>query len=329
MISDSAFLASDVMRKIYLSAEEQSEALQDFEQEYQQISTGQFNGNSGVVQLSLGFTMLLESYNQLVDQWGAVNRQTYCILFLLNGKGRSGLGNLDVGLDDIIIIPPGASYDLISYPSTYYCALNFEKAYLDPYLAAINPNLTALAEFSTPSTILHNPRVAENLRSYVHNIMQMGGSTGGTAIQVNHLESQKWLAMNTAATLMSSWVGEYHKSASEYPDHRNIAYAARDVLRKTSHLNYTIELFSQSFGVSRRTLEKNFQECFGLCPSHYKRIIKLNKFQKALTQPCNFERSIGDIAADHGYWHLSRLAQQFKSHFGELPSQFARVRRLP
>ena len=49
--------------------------------------------------------------------------------------------------------------------------------------------------------------------------------------------------------------------------------------------------------------------------------MKLNEFRFALMAQKNIGKNIGDIAAEFEFWHLSRLAQKYQTHFGELPSE--------
>ncbi|WP_375700011.1 hypothetical protein [Pseudophaeobacter sp. TrK17] len=46
----------------------------------------------------------------------------------------------------------------------------------------------------------------------------------------------------------------------------------------------------------------------------------MNEFRSALLRPENEKACIGDVAADFSIWHLSRLAQNYRHQFGELPS---------
>lgn len=315
------FAVAEVLAKKCSSAHEHSDVLDDFEQTYLQISSGEYRGFSGKIQLDDGIAILLESYNQRLDQWGALSRQSYCLLFLVDGRGRSCLGSQDLNLEDVIIIPPGSDYDLISYPFANYCALSITRSILDPYIASIDPEILLYDHSPAPSVILRKPDVLPILRDVARQIIRTVNAAGTVAIRPGHLRTQKSALVTVAAGIMSEWLGTYHTGEPWRPDHRGIALAARNILRKTSHLNYSVELFARSLGVSRRTLEIHFRKQFGQSPSQYKRIIQLNNFQKSLSQAGCQEKTIGDIAAECGFWHLSRLAQQYKSHFGELPSQ--------
>jgi AraC family ethanolamine operon transcriptional activator len=76
-------------------------------------------------------------------------------------------------------------------------------------------------------------------------------------------------------------------------------------------------------GVSRRTLQACFRDAVGLTPSQYLRMLRLNAVHRELRalaaagQPI----SIGDVAAQWGFWHWSRFTENYRQLFGELPSQ--------
>lgn len=83
----------------------------------------------------------------------------------------------------------------------------------------------------------------------------------------------------------------------------------------------TISGLCQMIGTSRRTLESLFIEAFDMPPYQYVRALRLNAVRKALLSEENANRAIGDIASQWGIWHLSRFAVDYRSMFGELPSQ--------
>ena len=77
----------------------------------------------------------------------------------------------------------------------------------------------------------------------------------------------------------------------------------------------------QMIGTSRRTLENIFVEALGVSPYQYVRTLRLNSIRKALLLEENANSTIGDIVGGWGIWHLSRFAADYRSMFGELPSQ--------
>mgnify|MGYP001823238442 FL=1 len=116
---------------------------------------------------------------------------------------------------------------------------------------------------------------------------------------------------------------------------RNQANAGRrhDVIRRTAgslSINairqYQIEDLCEAAACSQRTLERSFRERFGITPKQYLNRVRLAGVHKALANP-EEERSIGDLAAHWGFWHLSQFAANYRAMYGELPSQTAQRAR--
>ncbi|MDQ7776867.1 MAG: helix-turn-helix transcriptional regulator [Paracoccus aminovorans] len=82
-------------------------------------------------------------------------------------------------------------------------------------------------------------------------------------------------------------------------------------------------------GISRRYLQTCFQESAGMTATELLRAERLNQVRGRLIAGRQSARpvSIGDVAADYGFWHLSRFAGDYRKLFGELPSQTLGPRR--
>lgn len=72
--------------------------------------------------------------------------------------------------------------------------------------------------------------------------------------------------------------------------------------------------------VSERTLRSAFHEFFGVGPTQYLRIRKLNEVHRALKAADPEEQAVTEILADHGVWAFGRFASHYRQMFGELPS---------
>ncbi|EAT12671.1 helix-turn-helix domain-containing protein [Bermanella marisrubri] len=72
--------------------------------------------------------------------------------------------------------------------------------------------------------------------------------------------------------------------------------------------------------VSRRTLQYSFESVLGISPAHFLRISRLNGARRSLRQATE-QDCIADVAAQWGFWHLSQFAKDYKQLFGELPSE--------
>ncbi|MGC6371890.1 helix-turn-helix domain-containing protein [Pseudomonas sp. K2I15] len=80
-------------------------------------------------------------------------------------------------------------------------------------------------------------------------------------------------------------------------------------------------------GASRRKLQYCFQETLGINPVAYLRALRLNAVRRELrtsTQP----HGVQQVAARWGFWHLSRFSSDYRTLFGECPSQTLRRTEL-
>nr|WP_288500394.1 helix-turn-helix domain-containing protein [uncultured Pseudomonas sp.] len=86
-----------------------------------------------------------------------------------------------------------------------------------------------------------------------------------------------------------------------------------------------LELCNQ-IGASRRKLQYCFQEALGINPIAYLRTIRLNAVHRQLRHASEAD-SVQSIAANWGFWHLSRFASDYRQLFGCKPSETLRQAR--
>lgn len=82
----------------------------------------------------------------------------------------------------------------------------------------------------------------------------------------------------------------------------------------------------QVVGVSQRTLEYVFRECYGITPRAYFNKLRLNAVHKELKQTNDINQEISAIAQRFGFTHMGQFAQDYRKQFGLLPSQVLKNR---
>jgi len=83
----------------------------------------------------------------------------------------------------------------------------------------------------------------------------------------------------------------------------------------------TVGDLCRSANASERTLHHAFIEHFGLPPSQYMKARRLNAVRNELGQEDEPLKKISDVANKWGFWHLGQFAKDYRSWFGELPSE--------
>lgn len=74
-------------------------------------------------------------------------------------------------------------------------------------------------------------------------------------------------------------------------------------------------------GMKSRTLQKHFKTLYGVGPTEYFRIRRLNDVRNELIKADPRSRRVGEIAARAGFDHLGRFAVSYRRMFGESPSK--------
>jgi AraC family ethanolamine operon transcriptional activator len=86
----------------------------------------------------------------------------------------------------------------------------------------------------------------------------------------------------------------------------------------------SVEQLAAAAGVSERTLRDAFQRYFGLAPVRYLNRRTLHQVRRALKASDPSAATVTDIATQFGVWELGRFARDYRSLFGELPSETLR-----
>ena len=89
-------------------------------------------------------------------------------------------------------------------------------------------------------------------------------------------------------------------------DHADEVVSLRDICRE--------------HGIALRTLNRAFNERFGIGPKAYLKQQRLSAVREAL-QHGPPEATIASIANRWGFWHMGQFAQDYRRLFGELPSE--------
>ncbi len=93
-----------------------------------------------------------------------------------------------------------------------------------------------------------------------------------------------------------------------------------------AHLDQPLTLaqLCQALYVSKRSLLYGFEEMFGVSPMAYLKIQRLRAVRKALTVATPETASVTSLARQFGFWSPGHFARDYKTMFGERPSETLR-----
>lgn len=111
------------------------------------------------------------------------------------------------------------------------------------------------------------------------------------------------------------------------PSRRLALNRAREFIRENLRQAPTVRQVCEHSGFSWRTLDYAFREHTGMTPQAYLRAVRLDELRRLLRSGAY--ATVGEAAHACGFWHMGKLAADYRAQFGELPSETLRGRRGP
>lgn len=295
-------------------ADEQAASMHDWNQRYEQLSAGRFDGV--VDELRVGPAQVFaESANQVVMQAGHHSGDRLSIaLVRTNGAPGWYCGHRLTG-EHLIGISSQGDFDLVASVGMQILALSVDTQTLRTLATQLDGPDAQLPEVPT---VQHPPPTALNqVRTLLGTALSLGQNIapGG-----GHAAARRMLVLSLCDALLGC-IG-HGTATSALPasaaSRRRIVGRARQYMQDHVHEVIAVPDLCQAIGTSRRALQYAFEEVMQISPVTYLRTMRLNRVRSELRQcPAS---TVGDVAARWGFWHPSRFASEYKALFGELPS---------
>ena len=101
---------------------------------------------------------------------------------------------------------------------------------------------------------------------------------------------------------------------------------ALDYIEANAHKPITVLELSKVSGAGVRTLEYAFRDYFDVTPKTYLKSRRLIAVRRELRRSPNTDALIHEVAGRWGFWHMGQFAADYRSFFGELPSETMKKR---
>ena len=154
--------------------------------------------------------------------------------------------------------------------------------------------------------VCRDPVRIQNLKNQLKSILE---ATGSNQDDVDEL----------LASLLRLYLEPGETSKPGNNSRRRALNSALDYIEAYAPEELTIRDICLNVGVSSRTLSYAFQEHLGLSPKKYLMCHRLNGFRRALSRADKSSVRVSALANEWGFWHMGKLAGDYKSLFGSLP----------
>lgn len=304
------------VEKSYDDFDAQSEQLSGYDQEYFQMSRGAFRGRFVSAVAGPEISMHLETTNQALEQ--KVGCPAGMIsLGLVVGKGhRFEANGMDLTEERLLVTQPGCEMNLKSPAGGSILAVCLDREmFLRRFDACRVPELVDGTR--NRLEVVDAPVLARQIRMSAIGVLNTLRQSECESVQMDL--GEPLISAISAQFALHDAILQQHPNDAPNETYQTYNQAKRLMLDESMQaLDYAF--LSSSLRRSRRSIQLAFARHAEMSPSNFHRTLRLSRVRRALASVSQENLSIGDIAAQHGFWSWSQFTQLYKLQFGELPS---------
>ena len=241
------------------------------------------------------------------------------VAFTLDKLSRQSWNGIRVDAEHLVVLGSGASAHARTDGPSRWRAICLPKQEFARYARALTGGTLRMPEgvsswLAPPAALdeLHTMHV-EAMRS-----VRIASDTFATSEGGHGLEQQ----------LIHAVVECLSKSKNKIPvEGCEVMASFEELVRTEPNTAWSVAEVSRMLGTPDRLIRQSCQACIGMSPQSFLRLLRLHSVHRALRHPANGSTSVSEVAHQHGFHHLSRLAVAYRTLFGELPSHTLRQGR--
>jgi AraC family transcriptional regulator, ethanolamine operon transcriptional activator len=300
-----------------VDASELSKQTSGWNFEFTQLSPGALAANGGMVTLNSVLVAQL-TLDQTLLRRGHGPRGSVAVLIPGSASSQAFVRGRKVEAAQCIAMPEGASVEVITRRDYVDVALALDLHAWHRQSQWLGECALATSRGSwvaTPGPLWIN-RMRHAMRWLFTTIEKYPQALGRPDVRTS-LADQFARAM---ADLGSESAAAEHRTRDARVQQRIAVERAREYIRGRLGEPLPLSELCRYARVQARSLEYGFREITGVSPIAYVKSLRLNAVRRDLSRAGAAEHSISEIALDHGFWHLSQFAADYRKFFGETPT---------
>lgn len=298
--------------------------VQEWNQDYSQLTAG--SAESSLMQLSTaGCHVFREQINQRVVQHGVAPKGKMCFAVPITVPGSIRMQGREVDDSSLFFLHGGEEFMFHMPQGMELLSITFERELFEQ----------ALAQTASPreiSQLLRQPVIKVSPQRFAQARSRLLALFAQALVNEEHDSSRD---REQEMALEQAMLGELLQLITDpaCDKRQRTASSTRSFIVEKCHRLATAEMLNvpsvtelcERLQVSRRTVQNSFQSVAETTPLNYLRSVRLNGVRRTLMSTRAGHLSIGDAAAQWGFFHLSHFAAEYHELFAELPSHTARA----
>ncbi|MDR6582549.1 AraC family transcriptional regulator [Herbaspirillum sp. BH-1] len=300
--------------------DEHAHNLTDWEQRYDQLACGSFEGVLQEWQ-SEGLQIFREAGSRAVRQSCQVWPDAYWFGIEVRTMGMRINGRLVP--QDVVMTRPGAcEFELVTPDQHDIFGVVVQRDALQASAGRLGcqPDWRRLGQ---AEMLKVDAGGLDDCRHQIGALLALAGQASGQAAHAALQLRQEAVLVSLLALLDEGDIEA--EAGASLLRRRRIVNDARDLALAHQESPVTVPMLCEALHVSRRTLQYCFEDVLGVSPMSYLRLLRLNGVRRALAQG-DGRQPIGDIAAAWGFSNFSQFSCDYKKLFGQSPSAMLQAR---
>nr|WP_319383328.1 helix-turn-helix domain-containing protein [uncultured Roseibium sp.] len=263
--------------------------------------------------------ILVEEHSHVIEIDGSIPPNSFLFTFGLGSRSSLIVDGTDVGSEILRISPSMADCFEVFRPGEAVALLGVDAEALLSHEALIPEVADWLATRGRRSEFIRSAPLTARLRQDTQVLIECASAMRDK----RHKQVLGDLAIASLANALSfEWLSPRHPDVLRRTRSFERFVSARDALLIRMQPGLAPDTYkSLTTQSSRRTLENVFKNNVNMGPATYARVLRLNSARQKLLDGERLRDSIGDIAAEEGFWEWSRFSKYYHKLFGELPSE--------
>lgn len=304
-----------------VDADEAAHRLRAWDQIYEQIAPGRFEGDTTDMWLD-GMQVFRERSNRRVHQSGRAwpGSVTFGIPLFMDGDAR--FCGQPMGLDSVLVLGSETELDFLTSPTLDIVGISIPQA-APAMVERCQLDLEFASTISAKRLVHLDRESAARLRQLTRSVFETIEAEP-TRLSAEGVRAQ--IRDELIDGLANAFIGvaAQPEVAEHRQNERAVVRRAREYVLAHAYEPVTIEQLCKVLGLSRRSLQYAFEHVLDISPAQYLRAARLNGVRRELKATPKSEGSIQDIAARWGFWHLGHFTACYRELFGCRPSETPR-----
>lgn len=299
---------------------QQAESLVQWEQRYNQHSSGIFNGY--LDELKLGGIHFFEEFsNRTLQQQCCIKEGKLWLGFSLQPQ-RPKINNSEVLAGQIMTRPSNVEFELITPDDFHIYGLVLDRKTIANELVGSDAQQWHKQVAQTSEA---NPFVSYELAKLIALLLDKSNTALTNNDQsgdenIARLHRLMPLITSKVADLLSQLEYDIKEPTITHQSKLRVITEVNNYIKQTGTYPLTTTELCKIANVSRRALQYCFEQGLGMSPIQYIRDCRLNEIRRILLKQDN-DSAIADVALNFGFFHLGTFNSQYKQLFAETPTQ--------